>query len=216
MKRGNRRCRGFWLALACLIASIVLWTMSFTSVIARSDSAFCAALANGELEIQWGGDPSWRNHWFDLGLAYRIHDLEEPDVSVLINRGWPIADCIVGWTLFRAPRESLACLAFWRPARLGFRLPSLTSDADLRGFFPQRYRTTYTLLVPTPTFVAASAIVFAWFGYRRLRRYPVGHCSACGYDLTGNVSGCCSECGEPVPRRRGAEPPSSPKPADQA
>ncbi len=28
--------------------------------------------------------------------------------------------------------------------------------------------------------------------------YPRGHCQTCGYDLTGNVSGRCSECGKPV------------------
>lgn len=34
--------------------------------------------------------------------------------------------------------------------------------------------------------------------WRRDRRHPAGHCSACGYDLTGNLSGVCSECGEQV------------------
>ena len=29
---------------------------------------------------------------------------------------------------------------------------------------------------------------------------PPGHCTICGYNLTGNVSGICSECGTPVPR----------------
>lgn len=35
---------------------------------------------------------------------------------------------------------------------------------------------------------------------RRLRRRRLrgGHCGACGYDLTGNVTGVCSECGTPV------------------
>lgn len=34
-----------------------------------------------------------------------------------------------------------------------------------------------------------------WAGRRR----PVkGYCSSCGYDLTGNVSGTCPECGTPV------------------
>ena len=34
--------------------------------------------------------------------------------------------------------------------------------------------------------------------YIRMRywpRYPHGHCAQCGYDLTGNVSGTCPECG---------------------
>ena len=32
--------------------------------------------------------------------------------------------------------------------------------------------------------------------YRDRRRIPSGHCPRCGYNLTGNVSGVCSECGD--------------------
>lgn len=28
---------------------------------------------------------------------------------------------------------------------------------------------------------------------------PLGHCKHCGYNLTGNVTGICPECGKPVP-----------------
>jgi hypothetical protein len=42
----------------------------------------------------------------------------------------------------------------------------------------------------------AYAIINAWTRpYRRRRR---GLCVSCGYDLTGNVSGICSECGRRV------------------
>ena len=41
------------------------------------------------------------------------------------------------------------------------------------------------------------AIPTAVLWYRDRRRHPPGHCKSCGYDLTGNVSGVCSECGEP-------------------
>ncbi|MFQ5500972.1 MAG: hypothetical protein ACE5EQ_01580 [Phycisphaerae bacterium] len=38
--------------------------------------------------------------------------------------------------------------------------------------------------------------------YRRSNRYnDFVHCPTCGYNLTGNVSGICSECGTPVPER---------------
>jgi hypothetical protein len=29
-------------------------------------------------------------------------------------------------------------------------------------------------------------------------RHPAGHCQRCGYNLTGNTSGICPECGTPV------------------
>jgi hypothetical protein len=37
------------------------------------------------------------------------------------------------------------------------------------------------------------------FAFRRARRPPPGHCRICGYNLTGNVSGICPECGAAVP-----------------
>lgn len=43
------------------------------------------------------------------------------------------------------------------------------------------------LIVATPTFIA----------WRRDRKLPPGHC-ACGFNLTGNVSGRCPECGAKV------------------
>jgi hypothetical protein len=33
---------------------------------------------------------------------------------------------------------------------------------------------------------------------KRSPRYPNGHCQTCGYNLTGNVSGRCSECGSQI------------------
>jgi len=43
--------------------------------------------------------------------------------------------------------------------------------------------------------------------YRLLRRIPTGHCQKCGYDLTGNVSGRCPECGSVI---TAVSPPSGP------
>ena len=43
----------------------------------------------------------------------------------------------------------------------------------------------------------AIAIPTAWL-WLRDSRYPPGHCQKCGYDLTGNVTGVCSECEEPI------------------
>jgi hypothetical protein len=45
------------------------------------------------------------------------------------------------------------------------------------------------LVIGTPT-----ACMF----WRRHRRIPPGHCRRCGYNLMGNVSGICPECGERI------------------
>jgi hypothetical protein len=50
-----------------------------------------------------------------------------------------------------------------------------------------------------PVFVVARRLLV-----RRLRRRR-GQCLACGYNLAGNVSGVCSECGTRVPGRTGHE-----------
>jgi hypothetical protein len=43
-------------------------------------------------------------------------------------------------------------------------------------------------------------IVVLCFVEQPLKSVKVGHCVACGYDLTGNVSGRCPECGTTIAR----------------
>lgn len=50
----------------------------------------------------------------------------------------------------------------------------------------------WAVVSPYPIFVVAKAILLP-----RLRRKR-GQCGSCGYDLTGNVSGACSECGRKI------------------
>ena len=54
--------------------------------------------------------------------------------------------------------------------------------------------------------LALCAIPTAFLWYCDRRRFAPGHCQRCGYDLTGNVSGRCSECGEKVSAAEGTEP----------
>ncbi len=44
-----------------------------------------------------------------------------------------------------------------------------------------------------------TAIPTAFLFWRGRRRIPPDRCQECGYDLTGNVSGKCPECGVPIP-----------------
>ena len=42
------------------------------------------------------------------------------------------------------------------------------------------------------------AVPTAYLWWRDRRRIPPGHCRNCGYNLTGNVSGTCPECGQTI------------------
>jgi hypothetical protein len=71
----------------------------------------------------------------------------------------------------------------------------------------QRGRDGTMVLVPLwmPALMLAALSVALW---RRDRPIPSGRCSCCGYDLTGNVSGRCPECGSAVGSQ--APPPMPP------
>ena len=43
-----------------------------------------------------------------------------------------------------------------------------------------------------------AALIPTMLAWRRLRRPLPGHCRKCGYNLTGNVTGRCSECGTEI------------------
>jgi hypothetical protein len=53
-----------------------------------------------------------------------------------------------------------------------------------------------TLMWSTPLFGALWTMLFR--RWCRRRRYVPGFCRKCDYDLTGNVSGRCPECGTPT------------------
>ena len=58
--------------------------------------------------------------------------------------------------------------------------------------FPCWFPCTLTVILPA---------IWLW-RYRRDRRMPTDgmpHCATCDYNLTGNVSGICPECGTPIP-----------------
>lgn len=60
---------------------------------------------------------------------------------------------------------------------------------------PQMWAVVVPLWIP-PLLLA----VPTYFLWRRHRSYPLGHCQSCGYDLIGNESGVCPECGTDTPK----------------
>ena len=61
------------------------------------------------------------------------------------------------------------------------------------GTFGQWWNISIPLWLPCVA-IAIPTFILWWRG----RRHPPGHCQRCGYDLTGNVTGVCSECEEPI------------------
>jgi hypothetical protein len=64
---------------------------------------------------------------------------------------------------------------------------------------PSTPTSQYEVFIPLwiPFLPVAIPTAILWWRDRR-RCIPPGHCRKCGYNLTGNVSGVCPECGEVV------------------
>jgi hypothetical protein len=56
----------------------------------------------------------------------------------------------------------------------------------------------WEVTLPYWLLLTGAAIPTTWLWRRRRRRYSPGKCRECGYNLTGNTSGRCPECGTPI------------------
>lgn len=84
----------------------------------------------------------------------------------------------------------------WRPAhyqRIGFFLPKPQIFTKSRSSPNTRFAINIPYWLPLLIAGIATSVLF----YRD-RRIPPGHCQTCRYNLTGNTSGVCPECGAVV------------------
>lgn len=67
---------------------------------------------------------------------------------------------------------------------------------------PDRWHVLVVTICQLPTLVTTLAtyaiLPVIWSRHQVRRRRRKGHCQRCGYDLTGNTSGVCPECGERI------------------
>jgi hypothetical protein len=89
---------------------------------------------------------------------------------------------------FRVSRPLDAQVSF-----LGFRLVNFTPDI---------YTGEAIARIPYWSLLALLSPLVVLYGGKR--RHPDGLCPACGYSLTGNVSGACPECRTPTNTTKGA------------
>jgi hypothetical protein len=83
--------------------------------------------------------------------------------------------------LHRAPASAPVFAPWWVQRR------------QFSGRLPARFWWRIPLWMP----FAGSTALALWLWWRD-RPYPSGHCRTCGYNLAGNVSGVCPECGSPT------------------
>ncbi|MDM8005534.1 MAG: hypothetical protein QUV05_05210 [Phycisphaerae bacterium] len=69
-----------------------------------------------------------------------------------------------------------------------------------QAWAPEVKRDPFFLYAQVPLCIPLLLVVIptACLWWRDRRRIPLGHCPKCGYNLTGNVSGVCPECGEAI------------------
>jgi hypothetical protein len=109
-----------------------------------------------------------------------------PDGTYLITPPPPISDARRDFTLFEWKRNVRRLGRQWMQA-----VPPPPSTAVSQ-------QVTVPLWPPLVLLTAYPILAAIRGPYRRHRRRKKGLCLKCGYDLTGNVSGVCPECGDQI------------------
>jgi hypothetical protein len=159
-----------WASLFCSAALVLVWAASTHVRITYTTDAFRILVGrSGLIIITFEGSAHDRS-WF---------------VDQVAGRGWS-ADRV---SLEHRP-DSLSSLRL----ELGLRLPVRTLDGPY--MFGSAKITQRGLYIPLwIPWISMSAVTGFLFWIARRRRATAGCCVECGYDLTGNISGVCPECG---------------------
>ena len=132
------------------------------------------------------------SRWKLIELAFPsdLSDPEAPGVAVEFNR-YRLKTVLV-WRI-----EGTLSYKVWRHSALGVTyFGAESSDANRPGSSVRVRRLTLPFWLPA-VLLFAYPIVAYYRGPRRRQRWrDKGLCLHCAYDLTGNVSGICPECGE--------------------
>ncbi len=121
--------------------------------------------------------------------------LYSPSTTNNLNDARELGVHVVGGVaLFRIPHDLTQIERSWKPIRYSF----ITQKTRIERWGPKfdradSLRNHHRLMLPLwiPAFIVGIPSFLLW---RRNPKLPEGHCE-CGYNLTGNVSGVCPECG---------------------
>ena len=137
-------------------------------------------------------------YYLDIGVFYRRNEILITTVvtAATITTVTTVTTIIAGLTRRPLGVVDLIRILCWTVAAVGLGV------SDMAGSYYNHYWPEYTALAKASGhFISGTCllvIVAASLMYPAPKRYPPQCCSQCGYDLTGNTSGICPECGERV------------------
>jgi len=139
---------------------------------------------------------------FAAGAVVLTSMLVRIELATGPNEAWQLGNAGISHTTYRSrsPHYSSAGAPTirWQPCACPFGASYISFGRGAGFSSHEESRTTWPLLACTllPTLVLRAL---------RRQRIPPAACRSCGYNLTGNVSGQCPECGAPVTHRIGTQ-----------
>lgn len=177
------RSTRWWLCATGLVAAVWLTSLLFT--ITRFGNTVTVTLQEGFLGVYWGGDPQWRNAWVDNGFIV-------PRNTCGAGRSFPEG---MKWA-FYGPRRSLLQPDTWPDEIRRGTFFNFTLGLWRPNFGCQKVWRFIILPTWLPLLICTCTLLF--LSWRNRKRRLEGGCQTCRYNLTGNVSGQCPECGTPI------------------
>jgi hypothetical protein len=138
--------------------------------------------------------------WFFSICAWALYSRRLADGVMTVTLSLGCIDCV----RTHAPRFDPNSYEYWKWYGFGWSSGRSNPRWPQWGCRFRRYSAfdlgnrDVQVIVPLwmPFLIVAIPTAYLW--WRDRRQIPAGHCRKCGYNLTGNVSGVCPECGEPV------------------
>jgi hypothetical protein len=128
--------------------------------------------------LAWTANAFQDMRWY---FGHRILYVERG--SVILTSGDPAMTPRTGWQVTDIRDWPEYSIGSWPYVRLGNTTP---------------YRVRHHVRLPFWLPLVLTLLPTAYLIWRDRRRIPPHCCQHCGYNLTGNVSGTCPECGEAV------------------
>jgi len=202
MSRSQRKPIRFTLALIACVAAGALVSITHRVGICYAGSFFCWSLTDGMLvlPLRLSFSPNWGPWGFWLQAPWRgagsfQSQIQTPTLSI------PLV--FIFWALLAVVARRLVWIVLRLRAELREVLKWVCNLAWIWMAFGLSYLDDEAAVVLSAILVPSVMLVF--MDRRVVRRRsadPTPRCKTCGYNLTGNVSGICPECGTLIPKSR--------------